>query len=191
MIVNESITKEILFWITEKDHFKELSLTPDGTLFVDPARETKVDEFWIYSQKVVYLPGSLYVNYNGEFHTFGAPLDKELRIKLMKNKTVIQPLKDGGCGLDSRRAGIPSGSTLIAFFRYRGKAVFIIAGDVVSRRSLTVILEATAENDAMLLSSFKHYLQRADSEVAELLASSQLALVTPQPLQSSVFINCV
>ena len=191
MFVNEPITKEILFWITEKDHFKELSLTPDGTLFVDPARETAADEFWIYYQGAVYLPGTLYVNANGDFCTYGAPLDKELRIKLMKNQTAIRPLKDGGCCVDSRYAGIPSGSSLIAFFRYRGKAVWIIAGNEVSRRSLTVILEATAENDALLCSSFGHYLHRADPEVAEQLASSQVALQGNSPSPTSVFINCV
>jgi len=191
MFINEPAAQEVLDWISNESHFKELVLTPDGTLFVDPARETKADEFWIYSQNVIYLPGSLYVNYNGEFRTVGAPLDKELWIKLMKNKTVIQPLKEGGYCLDSRYAGIPSGSSLIAFFRYRGKAVWIIAGNVISRRSLTVILEATDENDALLVNSFTQYLQRTNSELAAHLTSSQVAPWADQSLSKTVFINCV
>lgn len=182
MFINEPAAQEVLDWISNENHFKELVLSPEKRLFVDPDKEVAADEFWLYYQDVVYLPGSLHVNHNGVFQTFGEPLTKDLKIRLMKNKTVITPLKGGGCSISGKRAGIPTGSTLIAFFRYSGRAVWIIAGDMVSRHSSTVIMEATAENDALLAYAFIKYLQRANAKLAEQLANSGASLSVDQQL---------
>lgn len=167
MFGNNPISQEILNQISNEEFLKELFLTPDGTLFLDPVREATAEEFWLYHQKSVYLPGSLYQNTHGEsFRTVGTPLNRAQQFRLMKNQTVISPTNPAGCSLTSKRAGIPSGSSLLAFFRYRGKTVLIIAGDAVNRRSYTVIIPSATESDDFLFTQFKKTLHLCDPSLA-------------------------
>lgn len=166
MFGNHPISQEILNKISKEDFLKELYLTPDGTLFLNPTKEATAEEFWIYHQKAVYLPGSLYLKTHGEFRTVGTTLDREQQFRLLKNQTTISPVNPAGCYLTSKRAGIPSGSSLFAFFRYRGKTGLIIAGDAAQRRSYTALIPSAAESDDLLFAQFKQVLHLWEPSLA-------------------------
>ena len=173
MEVTNQIHQEILNWISNEGDFKQLTLTPNGELFINPDRTVKADDFWVYNKPAVYWGGSLYTNRDGDFHSFGEDLTRDRSFMLMKNRTEIRLLKHGDVQLFSKNAGSPIGSTLIAFFRYRTKAVAIFAGDAFKRRSDTLIVEATEENTALLFKEFSEILGKCDPKMAANLAASQ------------------
>ena len=181
MFANDVMAQEIWSWIHEKGHFKEMTLTTAGELFVDPAKNTKADECWVYYKPAIYLPGSLYVSCDKEFCAFGEQLKENISVPLMKNKTQIDFYQAGACCIRSRNAGIPNGSSLLVFFRYQSKVVFVVAGDVVKHSSRIIIVEATSENDAVMVNAFNEHLKVANRNLAEKLEGSQFALKMKTP----------
>lgn len=165
MEVSNQSNQEILNWISSEGHFKELILTPSGKLFINPSKTVEAEAFWVYYKPSVYLEGALYTNCNGEYHTFGKALTSDRSFQLMRNKTEIALLCDG-VQLFSKRAGIPVGNTIIAFFRYRQKVVVIIAGDVISRHSHTFIAESDEGRDALMFEEFTQILGCYDPKLA-------------------------
>lgn len=154
------------------DQFKELILTPCGELFINPGKTIEAEDFWLYFKPDMYMEGALYANCNGEFHTFGKALTSEQNFELMKNKTEISLFRDG-VQLFSKRAGIPVGSTLIAFFHYRQKVVLIIAGDAFNRRSRTLITDESETNHSFFFQEFALILNQYDPNMAAQLVASQ------------------
>lgn len=189
MVTNNCVIQEILSRISEECHFKELILTPEGTLFIDLGREIQADEYWLYTEDTLFGQNTLHVNSRGECHTYGSHSTKEKKFPLMKNKTTISPLKQGGCALTSKNGGIPYRNSLIAFLRYSNICAFIIAGDIVSHRSFTVILEATKENDAVLSDVFAQHLQQHNPEMASYLTTSQVATSLVYAAKDSTWSN--
>ena len=167
MEATNQVHQEILNWISNEGDFKQLTLTPNGELFINPGRTAKADDFWIYHRPAVYLGGSLYTNCDGDFHSFGEDLTRDQSFMLMKNRTEIRLLGHGDVQLFSKNAGIPTGSTLIAFFRYRSKVVLIIAGNAINRRSHTLILAETEENNALLFREFSEILGKYEEILYE------------------------
>ena len=165
MSVNNPVAQEILSCISEENHFKELILTPSGNLFINPSKTVEAEEFYLYYKPAVYLDGELHTKCNGEYHTFGKALTSDQSFQLMRNKTEIALLCDG-VQLFSKRAGIPVGNTIIAFFRYRQKVVVIIAGDVISRHSHTFIAESDEGRDALMFEEFTQILGCYDPKLA-------------------------
>lgn len=172
MVTNNPRNQEILSWISEENHFKELILTSSGNLFINPERTIEAEEYWFYYKPAVYLEGELYTNTNCEFRSLGKALTSDLDVKLMKNKTEIGLFCDG-VQIFSKRAGIPVGSTLIVLFRYRHKMVLIVAGDAFNRRSRTVIVDESETNDSFFFDEFTLILRQYDPKVAAQLAASR------------------
>ena len=154
------------------DQFKELILTPCGELFINPGKTIEAEDFWLYFKPDMYMEGALYANCNGEFRTWGTTIPHAQSFKLLKNQTAISLLSDG-IQLFSKRAGIPVGSTLIAFFHYRQKVVLIIAGDAFNRRSRTLITDESETNNSFFFQEFVLILNQYDPNMAVQLVTSQ------------------
>lgn len=173
MVTNNSIHEEILDCISNSGHFKELVLTPNGELFIDPGRTIKADSFCLYYKPAIYLDGSLYTNCVGESCSCGTELSEEISFSIMKNKTTLTPISEGGVQLFSRNGGIPKGSSFTAFFRYSGKVVWIIAGDAVNHRSYTILMDDTEEFTTVLFCKFADRLRQLDPEAFQYFLPSQ------------------
>ena len=160
-------SQRIFNWICDDGKFRNLNLTTEGELFIDPEQEVAADWFWLYSD------GTFSMKENGEFHCVGDRLDAAHTFETIVGKTAMNPIEDVGFFLRSQGPVLDADQAFLALLQYKEVLAMVVAVGSISPRIYMTLLDHTPEDEAFMKINFTDLLRRCNSDMVDFLTESQ------------------